>query len=87
MLSPYWEPKGVMNTGFIYFNPTFKTKIFLQTMENIAGVKMYFDQDLWNTVLRHYYFGQLEIRIFPQELMFKWYFVFFFFFIILNNYF
>jgi hypothetical protein len=44
---------GPINTGFLYFSPTFQMKIFLKTMENIAMVKGTSDQKLFNHLLRH----------------------------------
>lgn len=71
MFSPFYLTKGGINTGFVFFRNTRKSRIFLQTVENIAPLKRSSDQELFNIVLRHYKFTQLEYRILPQHLFYK----------------
>ena len=41
-------------------------------MENAAVIKGTSDQRLWNTVLRHFSFQQLEWRLLPQAIVYKY---------------
>jgi hypothetical protein len=41
-------------------------------MENAAIVKGTSDQRLWNTILRHFTFQQLEWRLLPQAIIYKY---------------
>lgn len=72
MIAPYWDVKGVVNSGFVYIRPTTKGKILMQSLENLAPLKQNSDQELWNTVLRHLYLRQVAFRILPQALFYKY---------------
>lgn len=72
MNSPNYLTKGGINTGFIYVRNSKKSRVFLQSVENIAALKAVSDQELFNIVLRHYKFTQLSYRILPQELFYKY---------------
>lgn len=47
-------------------------RIFLKSMENAAIIKGTSDQKLWNAVLRHFVFQQLEWRLLPQAVVYKY---------------
>jgi len=72
MLAPFWTSMGPVNTGFLFLAPTRQLWVFLKSMENAAVVKGTSDQRLWNHVLRHYTFQQLEWRLLPQEVIYKY---------------
>ena len=44
----------------------------MESRENAAIVKGTSDQKLWNAVLRHFSFQQLEWRILPQAVVYKY---------------
>lgn len=71
-LAPYWDAKGIVNSGFIYIRPTRMSTIFLQSLVAIAPLKQTSDQQLWNVMLRHLYFGQLSYRVLPQRIFYKY---------------
>mmetsp|Transcript_16709 Transcript_16709/g.20071 ORF Transcript_16709/g.20071 Transcript_16709/m.20071 type:complete len:358 (-) Transcript_16709:1566-2639(-) len=70
MYSPRWDNYGFMNSGFLFFVPTEKTKILLESYENLCLIKSISDQQLWNVVIRHYAFRQLTQRILPRQIFF-----------------
>lgn len=72
MLAPFWTSMGPVNTGLLYLRPTTQTKVFLKSMENAAIVKGTSDQRLWNAILRHFSFQQLEWRLLPQNIVYKY---------------
>ncbi|KAH9256983.1 hypothetical protein BASA81_004804 [Batrachochytrium salamandrivorans] len=72
MLAPFWTSMGPVNTGLLFLAPTLQTKVFLKSMENAAIVKGTSDQKLWNAILRHFSFQQLEWRLLPQEVVYKY---------------
>ena len=57
-----------INTGFVYYRPTYHTKIFLQTLVHVSALKTLSDQALFNTLLRHWRFAQLHWRTLPSRL-------------------
>mmetsp|Transcript_16707 Transcript_16707/g.20068 ORF Transcript_16707/g.20068 Transcript_16707/m.20068 type:complete len:517 (-) Transcript_16707:82-1632(-) len=71
MYSPRSDNYGFMNSGFLFFVPTEKTKILLESYENLCLIKSISDQQLWNVVIRHYSFRQLTQRILPRQLFFS----------------
>ena len=72
MIAPYWNAKGVINSGFIYVRPTSMSKLLMQSLENVAPLKSNSDQELWNIVIRHLYLRQVSFRILPQSLFYKY---------------
>jgi len=70
MYSPRQDQLGPINSGFIYFSPTKKSKILLRSYENVCLIKRQSDQQLWNHLLRHYMFQQIEYRILPRNMFF-----------------
>ena len=70
MYSPRHDSYGYMNSGFLYINPTMKSKILMKTLENLTFLKKGSDQVLWNSVLRHYRFQQVQQRVLPREYFF-----------------
>jgi len=72
MLAPFWNSMGPVNTGLLYLAPTTQMKVFLKSMENAAIVKDTSDQRVWNTILRHFAFQQLEWRLLPQAIIYKY---------------
>jgi hypothetical protein len=70
--SPYDVAKGVINTGFVYFRNTARSRLFVQSLVNVAPLKKDSDQKLFNIVLRHRFFNQLGYRILPQRLFYKY---------------
>jgi hypothetical protein len=72
MLAPFWTSMGPVNTGFLFLAPTRQLWVFLKSMENAAIIKGTSDQKLWNHVLRHFTFQQLEWRLLPQEIVYKY---------------
>lgn len=59
---------GRFNTGLLVYNPTFYTKRFTETLENLLGIKLHSDQELFNMVIRHYRMQQLSKRLLPRAL-------------------
>jgi hypothetical protein len=72
MLAPFWTSMGPVNTGFLFLAPTQQLWVFLKSMENAAIIKGTSDQKLWNHILRHFTFQQLEWRLLPQEVVYKY---------------
>mmetsp|Transcript_8184 Transcript_8184/g.9352 ORF Transcript_8184/g.9352 Transcript_8184/m.9352 type:complete len:416 (-) Transcript_8184:431-1678(-) len=72
MVAPYWNTKGIMNSGFVYVRNTRKSRLFLQSLENLAPLKGYSDQELWNIAFRNVKMIELEMRILPQEIAYKY---------------
>lgn len=70
MYSPRHDSYGYMNSGFLYILPTRKSKILMKTLENLTFLKKGSDQILWNSVLRHYRFQQVQQRVLPREYFF-----------------
>eukprot|EP00924_Labyrinthula_sp_SR-Ha-C_P009716 snap_masked-scaffold_22-processed-gene-3.33-mRNA-1 protein AED:1.00 eAED:1.00 QI:0/0/0/0/1/1/2/0/314 len=66
MYSPREDQYGYMNSGFLYFRSTKTSKILLQSYENLSYIKKRSDQQLWNTILRHYKMQQVQQRILPR---------------------
>ena len=52
MLAPTWKANGPVNTGLVYINPTRKSVILMETIENATIIKGNSDQVLWNQVIR-----------------------------------
>lgn len=52
MEAPRKGAQGPINSGFVFINPTIRSKVLLQSMENLAGLKKKQDQILWNTVIK-----------------------------------
>mmetsp|Transcript_1650 Transcript_1650/g.2369 ORF Transcript_1650/g.2369 Transcript_1650/m.2369 type:complete len:386 (+) Transcript_1650:83-1240(+) len=71
MHAPRVDSLGFINTGFIFFAPTDKTLIFVKSLENLYLLKTHSDQSLFNSVLRHPSFQQLDFRILPRQLFFS----------------
>jgi len=67
MFAPRWDALGVANSGFVWMVPNRRTKIFMQTLENLLPIKGISDQQLWNAVLRHYKFRQIAFRVLPMK--------------------
>ena len=67
MDSPYDHAQGGINTGFIYFNNNKRTRLFLQSVENLAPLKHHSDQILFNTILRHRKFVRFHSSILPTS--------------------
>jgi hypothetical protein len=65
------QAKGICNTGFVYTQPSFKSKLFWKSMTNAMLVKRTSDQALFNTVLRHRLFFQYMYRPLPLSLFNK----------------
>uniref|UniRef100_A0A7S3LLM1 Nucleotide-diphospho-sugar transferase domain-containing protein n=1 Tax=Aplanochytrium stocchinoi TaxID=215587 RepID=A0A7S3LLM1_9STRA len=63
MYSPRSDNYGFMNSGFLFFVPTEKTKILLESYENLCLIKSISDQQLWNVVIRHYSFRQVGVCV------------------------
>eukprot|EP00924_Labyrinthula_sp_SR-Ha-C_P007024 maker-scaffold_8-snap-gene-7.20-mRNA-1 protein AED:0.00 eAED:0.00 QI:63/1/1/1/1/1/2/93/443 len=72
MIAPNWCAKGIVNSGFVYVRNTRKSRILMQSLVNIAPLKRKSDQVLWNSLLRHPYLGQVEYRVLPQVLFYKY---------------
>lgn len=72
MISPYYNAKSVMNTGFMYFRNTIKSRLFIETVVNLAGIKQSSDQKLFNIVLRHPRLSTYNYDILPNELYYKY---------------
>mmetsp|Transcript_8175 Transcript_8175/g.9665 ORF Transcript_8175/g.9665 Transcript_8175/m.9665 type:complete len:446 (+) Transcript_8175:158-1495(+) len=70
MYAPRNDMYGFVNAGFMYFNPTAKTKLLVKSYENLSILKSNSDQQLWNTVFRHNLLQQIEYRILPRALFF-----------------
>jgi len=67
MLAPRWDALGVANSGFVWMESNRRTRIFMQTLENLLPVKGISDQQLWNALLRHYKFRQISFRVLPRK--------------------
>jgi len=65
MFAPRWDSLGVANSGFVWMVANKRTKIFMQTLENLLPVKGISDQQLWNALLRHHKFRQIGFRVLP----------------------
>jgi len=65
MFAPRWDALGVANSGFIWLKSNRRTKIFIQTLENLLPIKNISDQQLWNALIRHYRFRQIGFRVLP----------------------
>lgn len=70
MYSPRHDAYGYYNSGFLYIIPTRKSKIFMKTLENLTLLKRTSDQVIWNTLIRHYRFQQMQHRVLPREYFF-----------------
>mmetsp|Transcript_25099 Transcript_25099/g.32425 ORF Transcript_25099/g.32425 Transcript_25099/m.32425 type:complete len:430 (+) Transcript_25099:82-1371(+) len=68
MHSQWKDATGPLNTGFAYISPSFKSQIFIKTLENLTLVKIKSDQQLWNKAIRHTQFRQLVYRSLPRHL-------------------
>lgn len=69
MASPYGHAGGGTNSGLIYFHNTAKSRIFLQSVTNVAGLKKHSDQTLFNTMFRHHSFHTLSINHVTEEIL------------------
>uniref|UniRef100_A0A7S2XJD3 Nucleotide-diphospho-sugar transferase domain-containing protein n=1 Tax=Lotharella oceanica TaxID=641309 RepID=A0A7S2XJD3_9EUKA len=67
MFAPRWDALGVANSGFVWLKSNRRTKIFIQTLENLLPIKGISDQQLWNAVIRHYRFRQIGFRVLPLQ--------------------
>mmetsp|Transcript_4 Transcript_4/g.7 ORF Transcript_4/g.7 Transcript_4/m.7 type:complete len:507 (+) Transcript_4:140-1660(+) len=67
MFAPRWDALGVANSGFMWITPSRRTRIFMQTLENLLPIKGISDQQLWNAALRHYKFRQITFRVLPLK--------------------
>lgn len=72
MESPYDAAQGGINTGFVYFSNTKKSRVFLQSVINVAGLKAQSDQVLFNTMLRHRRFLTLQVQHLPPDVISKY---------------
>mmetsp|Transcript_42323 Transcript_42323/g.67822 ORF Transcript_42323/g.67822 Transcript_42323/m.67822 type:complete len:379 (-) Transcript_42323:873-2009(-) len=54
MSAPYYNAKGGYNTGFVFVRNSTKSRIFMQSFENLAPLKQISDQALFNSIFRHY---------------------------------
>eukprot|EP00924_Labyrinthula_sp_SR-Ha-C_P012501 snap_masked-scaffold_10-processed-gene-8.39-mRNA-1 protein AED:1.00 eAED:1.00 QI:0/-1/0/0/-1/1/1/0/445 len=70
MYSPREDMYGYVNSGFVYFKNTIKSKYFLQSLQNLCYIKETSDQQLFNSILRHPKMQQIEQRILPRWLFF-----------------
>jgi len=72
MLAPRYDAQGPVNSGFVFINPTKKSRMLMKTLENLSGLKRKRDQILWNSVIRLTQIsGQLSWRILPMKLFRK----------------
>lgn len=69
MASPYGHAGGGTNSGLIYFHNTEKSRIFLQSVTNVAGLKKHSDQTLFNTMFRHRSFHTLSINHVTEKIL------------------
>lgn len=72
MESPYDAAQGGINTGFVYFSNSAKSRLFLQSVVNVAGLKDHSDQVLFNTMLRHRRFLTLQVQHLPPDVISKY---------------
>lgn len=71
MFAHYKHSKSPINTGFVYFNPTTNSKMFMQTIVNALPLKKHSDQWLFNSVLKHHLFETMAFRVLPLKLFGK----------------
>lgn len=73
MESPYDTAKGGFNSGFLYFVNNEYSRIFMETLVNIAQIKDNSDQAMINSVIRHrrfihnYIVAPLPTELFVRE--------------------
>jgi len=66
------SPKGPVNTGFMYFRNSYGAKNFLQTVQNVGGLKSDSDQYLFNFIVHDYRMVELELRLLPNDRFIKY---------------
>lgn len=69
MAAPYGHAGGGTNSGLIYFSNTYKARIFLQSVANVAGLKKHSDQTLFNTMFRHKAFHTLSVNHVTETIL------------------
>lgn len=69
MAAPYGHAGGGTNSGLIYFSNTAKSRIFLQSVTNVAGLKKHSDQTLFNTMFRHKAFHTLSVNHVTEKIL------------------
>jgi len=67
------KAKYPINTGFLYFRNSFKSKVFFQTLVNVGELKLTSDQQLFNMVLLFHRFSDLEFRVLPYKFFYTFY--------------
>ena len=66
------DPKSPINTGFVFFRSTQRTKTFTQTLRNAIAIRPeQSDQLYFNTILRHKDFSFLNFEMFHSEKFYK----------------
>lgn len=69
-LAPRGDAMGPGNSGFVFVRASPKSKIFMQSFQNSIALLFYSDdQIIWNSMLRHYKFRQLNMAILPRPLV------------------
>ena len=71
MIAPRGDAHGPINSGFIFIAPSQKSRILMDTLENLGALKGNSDQVLWNSVMRLPEFLQIEWRLLPHHLFRK----------------
>jgi len=59
---------GMLNPALAYVTNTRKSRLLMQTLENLKTNKGWNDAILWNSLARHRFMGQLAVRVLPEEL-------------------
>jgi len=67
--APRWDSHGPMNSGFIFFRSNRKTRAYLRAMVELTPIMYWLgtDQVMYNSLLRHWRFGQLHYHILPRS--------------------
>jgi len=61
---------GPGNSGFVFVRANQKGKVFMQSFQNALALLFYTDdQIVWNSMLRHFRFRQLNLAILPRPLV------------------
>lgn len=67
-LAARWDALGPANTGLVFAQSTFRTRVFFETMINLLPIKDWSDQKLFNALLRHDRLRQVQFRVLPNTL-------------------